>query len=476
MKTYAVVAIVMAVLAMEPAVQAQTCWTPVKSWHGNYTLTASGTVSCSGGGATCTADQLAVGEVSATSGACSSGVLEWAFTDMVTTATLNDTMVIPCDPGSQTFTLTGSGGGFSPGDILSFDLGGRTYTYEPYPIVNLWTLTSQDCFGGVTTQNGVDYALYPINGYPPPAPVTLPASVQALTQSSLPFQSDDAQGAIVPWTLSFTLTPNSDCKACRQNEGQRMPVSSSISTQTQSLGEDAAIVGTGLHLHYESGRAPGAAADAIAASDASMIGGWTLSVQHAYDASSNTLFLGDGTQRNGDELGTPVSFNGNTLLTSEDATEVYVFSSAGQHLQTLRPLTGAIEYNFAYDSAAKLISVTDATGNVTTIQRNASEQPTAIVSPYGQTTTLALDSNGFLSQVTDPLGKSQIFVNSSTGLLTSRTDSNGNVFNYTYDSNGKLIKDADPLGGLRRIGSHRCDVRLRLDRRRGYIDGPYQQL
>src|SRR6516165_12716609 len=59
--------------------------------------------------------------------------------------------------------------------------------------------------------------------------------------------------------------------------------------------------------------------------DAFMIGGWTLSVHHAYDATTNTLFLGVGRQRNGYRLGTPVSFNGNNHLTSEDGGEVYVF-------------------------------------------------------------------------------------------------------------------------------------------------------
>ena len=108
--------------------------------------------------------------------------------------------------------------------------------------------------------------------------------------------------------------------------------------------------------------------------------------------------------------------------------------STGHHLQTLRPLTGALEYQFGYDSAGNLVTVTDGSGNITTIQRNGSEQATAIVSPFGQTTTLSLDGNGFLSQVTDPLGKSEAFTNTSMGLLISRTDENGNLFTYTYDT------------------------------------------
>ena len=252
----------------------------------------------------------------------------------------------------------------------------------------------------------------------------------------------------VPWTFSFNLTPIYHCEPCERAGGAGDPVSSSISSQNQSLGEDVPIVGTDLVLHYASERAIGANGDAAANADALMIGGWTLSIHHAYDAESNTLFLGDGTQRNGYQLGQPLLFNGNILLSSEKGDEVYAFSlTTGKHVQTLKPLTGALIYQFGYDSKGNLVTVTDAKGNVTTIQRNTSEQPTAIVSPYGQTTALSVDSNGYLSQVTDPLGKSETFVNTSTGLLSSRTDQNGNIFNYTYDSNGRLTKDADSLGG-----------------------------
>jgi RHS repeat-associated protein len=178
------------------------------------------------------------------------------------------------------------------------------------------------------------------------------------------------------------------------------------------------------------------------------LGGWTLNIHHAYDPASNTLFLGDGRQRSAWQLAGSSTYQSNYLVTSEDGTEIYLFDvTSGSHLQTLKPLTGAVKYQFGYDTAGTLVTVTDGSGNVTTIQRDGSEHPTAIVSPFSQVTTLSLDSNGFVSKVTDPAGQTATFINSSGGLIRSRTDWNGNVYRYTYDGSGKLTNDTDPAGG-----------------------------
>jgi RHS repeat-associated protein len=444
--------------------QTQTfCTTPILSWEGSYTLSTSATMACLGsniGGGTCTYSSgvTASPNFSPLSQSCTS--LSWASIinatqtqeDTVTSVAVNDTATVPCGPpytGNITETYIGSAG--TSGSTLNIDLSNGTYNYDAEPYGNL-TYTLSTC--AYSESAPATPFLGPVSNWP--QNFTLPSTIQPLTVTNFSFQGlypvfDTSQ--VIPWTYSFTLTPKAECEPCKQNgggsEGQGMPVSSSISAQNASLGEDLPIAGTGFNLHYESSRAPGAAAIATANADAAMIGGWTLNVHHAYDAATNTLFLGDGSQRRGYELGTGVPFNGNVLLTSEDGSEVYAFSlTTGKHLQTLRPMTGALLYQFGYDAAGNLVTVTDASGNLTTIQRNASEQPTAIVSPFGQTTTLTVDGQGFLSKVTDPLGNSVLLVNSVNGLLTSRTDANGNIFNYTYDAAGRLSKDADPLGGF----------------------------
>jgi YD repeat-containing protein len=215
----------------------------------------------------------------------------------------------------------------------------------------------------------------------------LPTEVGELSQQGITATGLGAVGVSpgvpVPFTVSFTFTPilakvDHDCK----HQG-----GSYIGCQTQSLGEDVPVVGTGFFLHYESDRAPGSAGgNSIATADAAMIGGWTLNVHHAYDPGSNTLFLGDGDQRSTWQLASPPTYNGSTLVTSQDGSEVYTFDGAtGHHLQTLRPMTGAVKYQFGYDAAGNLITVTDGSGNITTIQRDGSEHATAILSPFLQT-------------------------------------------------------------------------------------------
>jgi RHS repeat-associated protein len=455
MKTYGALAIVLTMLAMEGAAQAQTCWSDVKSWTGNYKLTGNApSGACVDPQDTCTTQQSSSASVSMTPAgpAACQGPAAWDGLDTNVSVTFNDTTKAPCPPSGNESSDTATGG--TPvlsGSNLKVNPSNGTYQYAGSAL-GRGTLTSIDCNGVESTSPLPGWALYPGTNWPQSFP--LPSSPQTLTPNPDPwsFQAESAIGQTASWKASFTLTPNYDPDGgCKQHGGQDNPESSSIGCQTQSLGEDVPVAGTGFKLHYEGIRASGASADPVASADAAMIGGWTLSVHHAYDPATNTLFLGDGSQRNGYQLGTPVIVNSNFLRTSEDGSEVYVFTSKGQHLQTLRPLTGALVYQFGYDSAGNLITVTDATGNVTTIHRNAAEQPTAVVSPYGQTTILAVDSKGFLSEVTDPLNKSAKFVNTSTGLLISRTDENGNSFTYTYDSNGRLAKDADSLGGYTQL-------------------------
>src|SRR2546422_5633976 len=82
------------------------------------------------------------------------------------------------------------------------------------------------------------------------------------------------------------------------------------------------------------------------------------------------------------------------VLAAEDGSELYTFNNVGKHLSTVDALTGAVKYQFSYDSNGLLASVTDVAGNVTTIERDGAGNPTAIVAPGWQRTTLTVEEIG----------------------------------------------------------------------------------
>jgi RHS repeat-associated protein len=142
----------------------------------------------------------------------------------------------------------------------------------------------------------------------------------------------------------------------------------------------------------------------------------------------------------------PASVVSDLLLPSEDGREVYVFTSSGRHLRTLDALTGSARYQFGYNAAGYLTSVTDDSGNVTTIERTGATA-TAIVAAGGQRTTLASDPNGWLQSATNPAGEAHTMTYSADGLLQTFTDPRNKVHRFTYDALGRLTKDEDPAGG-----------------------------
>lgn len=122
----------------------------------------------------------------------------------------------------------------------------------------------------------------------------------------------------------------------------------------------------------------------------------------------------------------------------------------------LRVLPGGIrsrracaeESHRAVDTNNLLTSVTDANGNVTSIQRDGSGNATAIVAPGGQTTTLTMDGSNNLASVADPAGNTYRFTYFPGSLLATETDRRGGLHQFTYDPQGLLIKDQDPAGGF----------------------------
>jgi RHS repeat-associated protein len=146
------------------------------------------------------------------------------------------------------------------------------------------------------------------------------------------------------------------------------------------------------------------------------------------------------------QLPLPNVYGSAYLLPSDDGRELYMFDFTGHHLKTLDALTGAVRYQFSYSTGSYLTAITDASGNITTIERNGAV-PTAIVAPGGQRTTLNINNNGWLVGVTNPASEAYTMSYSADGLLQQFIDPLANVHQFTYDAFGRLIKDENPAGG-----------------------------
>jgi len=169
-------------------------------------------------------------------------------------------------------------------------------------------------------------------------------------------------------------------------------------------------------------------------------------------APDGSLFLADSINNRIYRVGSPfVGFSaGDIAVASEDGRLLYRFNPEGRHLSTVDTLTKTVLYTFAYDSAGRLTSITDADSNVTTIERDGSGNPTAIVAPFGQRTTLTVNSNGYLASVANPAGETHQLT-TADGLLTAFTDPKGNASQFTYDALGRLQRDANAAGGSQNL-------------------------
>ncbi|WP_375591828.1 carbohydrate-binding protein [Chitiniphilus eburneus] len=130
----------------------------------------------------------------------------------------------------------------------------------------------------------------------------------------------------------------------------------------------------------------------------------------------------------------------------ESGEEIYQFDGDGRHIATRSTSNGVERYRFGY-SKGLLSTVTDADGNITTIERSSAGQPTAIIAPNGQRTTFTLDTNGYLASVTNPASETTRMTYDSDGLMQTFTTPRDHTSTFDYDISGRLIRDLNAAGG-----------------------------
>ncbi len=432
----------------------------VKGWTGTLTVQGSGTGVAFNN--TINNQHSASGPVildnRLPSGPCPDNQMKWGGRSDVI-ASIDDRGVLPCPPEDEeperVFTIKAHNANSSSLWSLFLDPASGTYSFIGVGTV-LSELRVTGCNGSTDTSN-VAWPWFPagdpagllIKNHP------LPGDSLALSGSTR-FEAPGIPGPIpMTWEVSWSFSPiESPIEEETIDDPCQVPNASVIGCENQSLGEAVDLVGTAFQLHYQSDRVPGRPlTNSEAIAHARSLGGWTLSVHHAYDPSTNALYLGSGQRRDAVALGEIKRASGDFLVASEGGEEVYVFDPQGRHLRTLHAMTGVSLYTFAYDSQGRLVGITDADGNLTAIERDADGHPTAIVSPYGQRTQLAVDANGYLATIANPAGETVKLSSTSKGLLTSFTNPNNQTSTFAYDDEGqgRLVRDEDAAGGFQAL-------------------------
>lgn len=164
----------------------------------------------------------------------------------------------------------------------------------------------------------------------------------------------------------------------------------------------------------------------------------------------------------------PLANTGEYRVPSEDGGSVDIFSSDGRHVRTLDAVTGVVVRELGYDAARHLVTITDAYGNVTRVERDGTGKATAIISPFGKRTTLTVAAGGYLQSVENPAAE-RIEMTYTAGQMTSMKNARGVTKTIVYDAEGRLRSERFPDGGgftLTREGSER-DARVTVESAEG---------
>ena len=101
---------------------------------------------------------------------------------------------------------------------------------------------------------------------------------------------------------------------------------------------------------------------------------------------------------------------------------------------------------YRFNADKKLASVTDPSGNVTTLVY-ADGKLARVENSFGASMAISRDANGRIASVTDNSGKSVSYAYDANGCLTAATDAAGEVWTYAYDSaTHKMVSKRNPNG------------------------------
>lgn len=120
---------------------------------------------------------------------------------------------------------------------------------------------------------------------------------------------------------------------------------------------------------------------------------------------------------------------------------------------------------FTYDASVRLVALTDAVGQVTTLDYLDAGDPlrlTRVTDPFGRTAELTYDGSGNLQSITDAIGMTSSFAYASDGFMQLMTTPYGTTMFRNGDTSGasgfRRVEAIDPEGGTERVEFHLTDT------------------
>jgi RHS repeat-associated protein len=110
-----------------------------------------------------------------------------------------------------------------------------------------------------------------------------------------------------------------------------------------------------------------------------------------------------------------------------------------------------------YDAQLRLVAVTDAIGQVSTLAYEHASDPlkiTKVTDPFGRAATFTYTEDGHLASITDVIGLTSAFVYGANDFIMGLTTPYGTTTfrsEYTSGSVNRYIEATDPLGGTERL-------------------------
>jgi len=169
-------------------------------------------------------------------------------------------------------------------------------------------------------------------------------------------------------------------------------------------------------------------------------------------------------------LFTPSTTSAMLLSSEKDFSGIqtnYFYDSYGNKIKT-ENVSGIVIEQRSYDTAGRMVSITDGNTRTTSYVYDAADRITKITDASGSKMLCTYDKNGDLlsitdkkgntttwtqnilmgraEKVTDALGYAKVYGYDKNGNLISVTDENGNVTSYYYDSLDRMVRVTDAKG------------------------------